>query len=208
MKFKTFASAEHEPALMYKLMTQTIVPRPIAWVSTLNDSGSVNLAPYSFFNALTSRPPMLMVSIARRPNGGLKDTHINIARSKEFVVNTVTSGDFDSMVGSAATYEYGVSEVEKVGLSLLASENIKTPRIAETAVQFECVLHQAIDLGEDGDISATVVFGKILKIHIRADLIGDDNRMSTEKLNPLGRLGGISYSSLGTVQTKTIPEPK
>ena len=205
LKFKSFLSKSEDPNFMYKLMVSTIVPRPIAWVSTMNDNGSINLAPYSFFNGVTSSPPTLMFSIARKPNGDKKDTLINIERDKQFVVNTVPMDKFEAMVTSGASFSYGESEVEKTGLSLLPSEHIKTPRIDGTKVQFECELFKLVDIGEGNDVGATVVFGKIICIHLVEELLGEKNRINYQALDGIGRLGGISYCRIGEELQKQVP---
>jgi flavin reductase (DIM6/NTAB) family NADH-FMN oxidoreductase RutF len=188
-------------------MVSTIVPRPIAWVTTRNQDESINLAPYSFFNGVTSKPPVLMFSIARKPDGSKKDTLCNIETRQEFVVNTVPSSSFESMVSSGAALNYGDSEVSRLNLSLLESQYIKTPRLAESKVQFECELLRLVDIGEGSEVSASVVFGRIIAIHIADGLLDEKQRMQYNLLDPLGRLGGISYCRLGEELHKAIPDP-
>ncbi len=192
---------------MYKLMVSTIVPRPIAWVTTQNKDQTINLAPYSFFNGVTSKPPVLMLSIARKPDGAKKDTLLNIEERKEFVVNTVPSGSFEAMVHSGASFDYGESEVDRLKLPLCNSQRIATPRLADSKVQFECELFRIVDIGEGSEVSASVVFGRIITIHIADGLLDEKQRMRYDMLDPIGRLGGISYCRLGEELRKAIPDP-
>jgi flavin reductase (DIM6/NTAB) family NADH-FMN oxidoreductase RutF len=207
LKFNTFSAESENQLFMYKLMVSTIVPRPIAWVTTLNQDGSVNAAPYSFFNGVTSKPPTLMFSVARKPDGTKKDTLINIEHRNEFTVNTVPFESFEAMVDTAASFDYGDSEVSRMNLSLLDPVKIKTPRLAQTKVQFECKLLKSVDIGEGDQIGATVVFGKILCINILHGLLDDKDRMKYSELNAIGRLGGVSYCRLGEEIQKQIPDP-
>lgn len=201
-----FQTNEYPPLEIYKLLTNTIVPRPIAWVSTIGLDGDLNLAPYSFFNAISSKPATLMIAVARKPNGDKKDTHKNIEETKQFVVNNVSESSFDQMVSSAAIYEYGVSEFEKVGITPIPSKLVKPPRVKESLISFECSLYRIIDIDDNGEVNSSIIIGKIEGIHISESVYGEDGRIDPAKLSPIGRLGGISYTTLGAVLSKKIPE--
>ncbi|MEJ1978798.1 MAG: flavin reductase family protein [Acetobacteraceae bacterium] len=136
----------------YKLMVSTIVPRPIAWVVTQSAEGGVNAAPYSFFNALSGDPPIVVIGIGGRDDGGYKDTAANIRTAKQFVVNLVSEETAQAMVVTAIDFPPGVNEVVEAGLTTLASVKIGPPRIAESPVAFECETFQTIALPGDRDL--------------------------------------------------------
>lgn len=207
-EYDEFISKDMASAALYKLMIHTILPRPIAWVSTLNENDSVNLAPFSFYNGVTGSPPTIMFSVSRKADGEWKDTYRNIVNRKEFVVNNVIEPAFEAMVDTAAVEPYGVSEVSQGNLTLLPSSSIATPRIAESAVQFECRMDQMVNVPSSGTASAAVIFGEILRIHIRKGLLDDQGRMQVAKLNPVARLGGTTYALLGEFLNKAIPAAK
>ena len=173
------------PAENYKLLTNLVVPRPIAWVSTLSPSGVVNLAPFSFFNAIGSEPPYLMVSVGLNDKGEAKDTAKNIAASGEFVVNMVTEDLFAAMNISAADFPPDQSESEAAQLQTATSVHIRTPRVALSSVSFECKLVSAQPLGKN-----TLFIGEVLMFHVADHLIGP--RLRINDFSPIGRLGSPS----------------
>lgn len=135
-----------DPADAYRLVVGCVVPRPVAWITTQDRSGRVNAAPFSSYNYVATRPPMLAVNISTL-DGDLKDTARNIIETREFVVNVSTEADLEIMHASAAEYPPEISEPEALGIPLLPSHHVKPPRIASTPVQMECRLDQAIELG-------------------------------------------------------------
>ena len=177
--------ALHSSAANYKLLTNLVVPRPIAWVSTLSPDGVVNLAPFSFFNAIGSEPPYLMVSVGLNDRGEAKDTAKNIASSGEFVVNMVTEDLFEAMNISAADYPPDHSELQAAQLQTAPCVHIRTPRVAQAQVSFECKLHSAQELGKN-----TLFIGEVVMFHVADALIGQ--RMHVRDFAPIGRLGSPS----------------
>ena len=177
--------ALHSAADGYKLLTNLVVPRPIAWVSSQSPGGVVNLAPFSFFNAVSSKPLYVMVSVARNEAGELKDTARNIEASGEFVVNMVTEELFDAMNLSAADFPPDQSELELAHLHTAPSLCIKTPRVAESQVSLECKLFSAQQLG-----SYTLFIGEVLMFHVADRLMGP--RLHINDFAPIGRLGSPS----------------
>ncbi len=169
----------------YKLLTNLVVPRPIAWVSTHSPSGVVNLAPYSFFNAIGSEPLYVMVSVGQNPQGGAKDTARNIESSGEFVVNMVTEELFDAMNISAADFPPDHSELDAAQLQTAPCVHIRTPRIAQARVSLECKLFSAQQLGKN-----TLFIGEVIMFHVADELIGP--RLHIQNFSPLGRLGSPS----------------
>ena len=177
--------AEHTPAEGYKLLSNLVVPRPIAWVSTRNAQGTVNLAPFSFFNALGSHPLYIGVSVARKDDGALKDTARNIEAHGEFVVNFVSEALFPAMNLSAADFPPDVSELEIAGLHTAPSLRIATPRVAESPAALECRLHQRVELG-----AYTLYIGEVEMMHVADNLLGP--RLHVHGFSPVGRMGAPS----------------
>lgn len=177
--------SEHSEAQVYKLLTNLVVPRPIAWVSTLNAGGGVNLAPFSFFNVLSSDPPYVAVSVGHRDDGSQKDTAANILAGGEFVVNLVTEDLLDAMNLSAADFPPGESEMSAAGLSPAPSLKVRPPRVAQSQAAMECKLHSAQALGIN-----TLIIGQVVMFHVADALLGP--RLHVNGFAPLGRLGSPS----------------
>jgi len=173
------------PADNYKLLTNLVVPRPIAWVSTQDGNGAVNLAPFSFFNAVSGDPLYLIISIATNAAGIPKDTARNILAGGEFVVNLVTENLFEAMNVSAADFPYGESELLAAGLHAAPSVKVKPPRVAECQASLECKLHDTLALGEN-----TLVIGEVVMFHVADGLVNE--RLRIHGFAPLGRLGSPS----------------
>lgn len=181
-----------KPRDAYAWMTSTILPRPIAWVSTLSAEGKTNLAPFSFFQGVTSNPPTLMFVPVNTRDGTKKDTVRNIEATREFVVNVVTFAQAEAMNATAALLPYGESEFEAFGIEAAAATRVRPPRVAHAPVSFECGLHSIVHIGE-GPLAANVVFGNILVAHVADDVIGADGRADPGKLDLIGRIGGEGY---------------
>lgn len=172
---------------LYKIATGTIVPRPIAWVSTVSENGRPNLAPFSYFTAAGSNPLTLLFSSGHKPDGAKKDTWRNAERSGEFVVNIVDETTAEAMNISATLFEYGESEFDWARLTAAACEVVQAPRVAEAPVAYECSLAQIVEIGGNG-----VIFGEVQRIHIRDDIY-DGNYVDLAALRPVGRLMGSRY---------------
>ena len=175
----------HTPATNYKLLTNLVVPRPIAWVTSQSEQGIVNLAPFSFFNAIGSDPLYVMISVGRRDDGSLKDTAVNICASGEFVVNMVTEELLAAMNISAADFPPDQSEAVAAGLQLADSAKIRVPRIAQSQAGMECKLHSRQALG-----LYTIFIGEVVMFHVADHLLGE--RMHINGFAPVGRLGSPS----------------
>jgi flavin reductase (DIM6/NTAB) family NADH-FMN oxidoreductase RutF len=171
----------------------TIVPRPIAWVSTVNEDGSHNLAPFSFFMGVGAEPPMLAISIGGHARNGVeepKDTWRNIARTGELVVNIATEELAAHMNASSAEVAYGVDEFVLAGVTKLASERVAPPRVAESPVSMECRLERLLELGRGRD---ALVIAEILLWHVHDDLLVN-GRLDQHRLHTIGRMGGALYT--------------
>jgi flavin reductase (DIM6/NTAB) family NADH-FMN oxidoreductase RutF len=169
----------------YKLLTNLVVPRPIAWVTTQSPGGIINLAPFSFFNAVCADPLYVIISIGLRDDGAPKDTAENIRAGGEFVVNLVTEDLFDAMNISAADFPAGHSELAAAHLHTAPSVRIKPPRVAEAQASLECKLFSAQPLGAN-----TLFIGEVVMFHVADHLLGP--RMHINDFAPLGRLGSPS----------------
>lgn len=150
----------------YELLTSSIVPRPIALISTINLKGVTNVAPFSFFTAVSSQPPCLVVSLTPQSDGTDKDTLINIKETEEFVVNSVQESLVEKTNHASKKFDYGISEFNQAGFTALPSQFIRPPRVRESFLQFECRLEKLVPVGEPGSLgSATLIIGRILALH-------------------------------------------
>jgi flavin reductase (DIM6/NTAB) family NADH-FMN oxidoreductase RutF len=192
------------PRVVYGWMTSVIAPRPIAWVSTISADGRTNLAPFSFFQGVTSNPPTLMFVPVNNRDGQPKDTVRNLRQVPEFVVNVVPYALAEPMNASAATLPYGESEFEKFNIATTPSTKVRPPRVAAAPVAFECALHQIVDIGE-GPLAAHVVFGRIHLVHVSDAVLGPDGRIDPAKLDLIGRMSGDWYCR--TTERFTLKRP-
>lgn len=199
----------------YRLLTNLVIPRPIAWVSSLNPRSLVNLAPFSFFNAVGSDPLYLIVSVGQNDRGELKDTGKNIEASGEFVVNMVTEELFDAMNISAADFPPDQSELEAAQLQPAASIKIKTPRVAQAQASHECKLFSTQLIGAN-----KLYIGEVVMFHVADQLLGA--KLHINEFAPLGRLGSpsvycrttdrfdiarITYAQWATQHRQTVAAP-
>ena len=178
----------------YKLLIGSILPRPIAFVSTIDENGIANAAPFSFFTAICADPMLICFSPMRRgSDGSKKDTLINIEKTKQFVINIVSENMAKQMNDCAVEFAPDVDELEVAGLTKEASHKVKVPRIKESLVHLECELFQVLDFGDNAG-AGSLVIGKVLNIHIEDDLY-HKGRIDTTKLQPIGRMAGNTYTN-------------
>lgn len=182
----------------YRLMISLIVPRPIALVSSVSPEGRVNLAPFSFFNGVSSHPPILMIAVGNR-KGERKDTWKNIEATGEFVVNVVVPDLVDAMVASSAEFAPGVDEFLETGLTPIPSRRVRPPRVAESPVNFECRLERLVEIE-----GSALILGRVLLYQVRDDLM-DQGRVDPRRLLPVARLGDDFYSRLGEIFERQRP---
>ncbi|WP_077324857.1 flavin reductase family protein [Virgibacillus siamensis] len=188
----------------YKLLIGSIVPRPIAFVTSVAGDGTINGAPFSYFNIVSSNPPMISVSTQRK-NGEQKDTARNITGNKEFVVHIVDEENVEKINLTAASLAPNVSEVEKADLSPIDSEIVTVPGIKEAKVRFECKLEHSLELGENQSIGTDLLIGKVVRFHI-AEEIYERGRINHQFLGAVSRLAGSNYAKIGDVFS--IERPK
>lgn len=189
-------ATDMDPQQTYKLLTGIIVPRPIAWVCSQSEAGVLNLAPFSAFTFVSNKPPMVGVNVGRKA-GVMKDTGNNIHARGEYVVHIADEKLLHPVHESAEEHPPHVSEVELLGLQTVPSDFISVPRLAAAPVALECRLHQSIAFGDTG---SEFIVGEVLAFHIR-DGLAKDYKVDTLALNPICRLGGPNYATLGRIVT-------
>lgn len=191
---------------VYHTMIQTLTPRPVAWVLSENENKSLNLAPFSYFSAVSSDPPLIMLSIGKKPNGDLKDTRLNIIERSHFVVHIAHRELAQDVTNSAANLEKGESEIEALGLSTTPFDEFDLPRLKDCRVAYACEKYRI----EDITANQAMILGKVTAIYVDDDIImpNEHNRLqvNASKLDAIGRLGGDEYGFLGNV--KEISRPK
>lgn len=178
----------------YRLLIGAVVPRPVAWITTVDADGRVNVAPFSSYNYVATSPPMLAINIAKRPgSGNVKDTARNLAANGEFVVNVATEDNLELMHASAAEYPSEVSEAEALGIAMLPSRHVRAPRIACSPIQMECRIDRIVPLGRGIN---TLHIGEVLAFHLDGSVF-DGRRIDPLALKPIARMGGPFYATLG-----------
>ena len=184
---------------VYRFIVSAVVPRPIALVSSIGADGGTNVAPFSYFNAISSAPPLVGIAISDRA-GDPKDTLRNIRDTHEFVVNVVSEAILDAMVRTAGEWPRGTSEFGLAGFTPAPSERVRPPYVAESPLQLECLLHREIPLG-----NSILVVGEVVLARVRDEML-TDGRVDPAKLAPVGRLGGEFYAPLGPVLRRSRPK--
>ena len=177
----------------YKLLIGSVLPRPIAFVSTKNTEGVANVAPFSFFTAICADPMLICFApMIRGTDGDKKDTLKNIESTKEFIINIVSEEICEQVNQAATDFAYGVDEFEMVGLTKIDGTTVNVPRVKESLVGLECELFELLHFGENKG-AGSLVIGKVVNVHVHDDLY-ENGKINTEKLNPVGRLAGHSYT--------------
>jgi flavin reductase (DIM6/NTAB) family NADH-FMN oxidoreductase RutF len=185
--------SEHDYRNIYKLMVGAIVPRPIAFVSTISPGGIRNLAPFSFFTGISANPPVIcFCPMIRGSDGGRKDTLRNIEAVKEFVVNIVSEEFAEQMNACSAEFPPDVDEFEVSGLTPVASDLVRPPRVKESHINMECRLVQIVDVSAR-PLGGSLVIGEVLRFHVD-DALFDSYKIDPDKLQAIGRMGGPTYT--------------
>ena len=202
---KTIDPKAVSTAALHGYMLGAVTPRPIAFASTIDSAGNVNLSPFSFFNVFSANPPIMIFSPARRGRDNTtKHTYENVLQVKQVVINIVNYDIVQQMSLSSTEYGKGVNEFEKAGLTPLASQTIKPPRVAESPVQFECRVNEVISLGTEGG-AGNLVICEVLKMHINEAVLDPDGKIDPVKLDAVSRMGGNWY---GRVKQGMFEVPK
>lgn len=193
-----FDPNELEQSAIYKLLTGAIIPRPIGWVSTVDENGINNLAPFSYFNMVGDDPPHIMFS-TRRDNDTNKDTLNNILANKQFVVNLVTEELVAQMNETSQKFPADVDEFQLVGLTPIASTKIKPMRVKESLVNLECELVHHYFLENHKQGGACVMIGRVIMMHYDDSILLDNFKINLETYKPVARLAGSNYSKIGEI---------
>lgn len=189
-----YKTSNNDHNLKYNPFKACVVPRPIAWVSSIDEHGVVNLAPYSYFNAVSDIPPVVMFSSSKKKNGDEKDTIKNIEKMGEFVVNIATYELHQQMSLSSSPLNYGVSESNEFGIEMDDSHFVKVPRVKLSPISLECKFLETKLIAIDGvNISSTIIFGHVIGIRIDDNVL-HDGKIDTEKLKTIARLGYDEYA--------------
>lgn len=195
------------PNRIYLTMTQTVIPRPVAWVLSDSGNGGYNLAPYSYFNAVSSDPPLVFISIGKKPDGSYKDTRVNIEERSHFVIHIAHRGLAESMTETSRTLPHGESELERIGLSVTEFEGFPLPRLNDCRVALACELYE---IQEIGATPQSLVFGKVRSIYVEDEAVNTDDKgrlkVYADRVDPIGRLGASEYVTFGEILS--IPRPK
>ncbi|MFT5755846.1 MAG: flavin reductase (DIM6/NTAB) family NADH-FMN oxidoreductase RutF [Alteromonadaceae bacterium] len=205
--------SDHNASQRYHLMTQTIIPRPIAWVLTKSNSGSdhqdnLNLAPFSYFTAISSDPALLMISVGKKPNGELKDTLTNVLKNKKMVIHIANENQADLVTQTAASLDHGESELAKFDHNILHTvpfEDFSLPRLAQCDIAYACEL---FEIKEIGDVPQTLIFVEIKKLYVSPTVTTvNDGRIKihADSVGPLARLGASEYSGITQPFKKARP---
>jgi len=190
---------------IYHLMTQTVIPRPIAWVLSKNNNDSLNLAPFSYFNAVCSDPPLCMLSMGKKPDGTAKDTVTNLIEEAYCVVHIAHAQQADVVTATAATLHYGDSEIKANQIKLVDHADWPLQRIADCPIAYLCKVHSTQEIG---NVQQQIIFVEAIELYIDDKAVSQSNnriQVDALKVNPLARLGASQYANLGEVFTLSRP---
>jgi flavin reductase (DIM6/NTAB) family NADH-FMN oxidoreductase RutF len=205
---KSFDPELLETRDVHRLLSSSIAPRPIAFASTIDSNGNVNLSPFSFFNVFSSNPPILIFSPARRVRDNTtKHTLQNAIETKEVVINTVDFSIVEQMSETSKEYDKGINEFIETGLTEVPSTKVKPPRVLESPVSFECVVENIVSLGEHGG-AGQLVIAKVVRIHVKSEYLNENNQIDSEKLDLVARLGGDWYTRVTKESMFKLEKPK
>ncbi|MGF1772843.1 flavin reductase family protein [Vibrio wakamikoensis] len=197
---------ELSPNAIYHLMTQTVIPRPIAWALTESSDDNYNLAPFSYFAPISSNPPLLMLSVGKKPDGKLKDTAVNAINNKELVIHIASTGSAETMTQTSATLSHGESEIIASQVELDDLDGFNLPRVKQCPIAFGCTLHDVLEVG---NTPQHLLIAKIEKVYIDDQVVTVQNErlvIDALKVDPLSRLGGNDYATLD--KTITVQRPQ
>lgn len=192
---------------LHKILLSSIAPRPIAFASTVDSNGNVNLSPFSYFNVFSSNPPILIFSPSRRVRDNTtKHTLENAMETKEVVINVVNFPIVEQMSKSSIEYEKGVNEFIETGLTQVESLLVKPPRVLESPISFECKVQDIVSLGESGG-AGQLIIAKVVQIHIDKKFLDKNGDILSEKLDLVARMGGDWYTRATKESMFKIPKP-
>lgn len=205
---KTFDPELLETRILHKILLTSIAPRPIAFASTIDAKGNINLSPFSYFNVFSSNPPILIFSPSRRVrDNSTKHTLENAIETKEVVINMVDYSLAEQMSQSSQDYDKGINEFIETGLTEVPSIKVKPPRVLESPISFECIVDNIISLGDQGG-AGQLVIAKVVHIHVKSELLDPDDQIDPVKLDLVARLGGDWYTRVTKDSMFKITKPK
>ncbi len=196
--FMQISVKDTDSGTLYKLLTGLVIPRPIGWISTVDENGVNNLAPFSFFNVVGEDPPHVMFSTVRTGNKN-KDTLNNVLNNKQFVVNLVTEDLVEQVNKTSEMVDSQVDEFQLANLTPISSELIKPKRVQEAKAHFECEMVHHYFLEDHTNGGACIVIGKVLIMHVVDEILMENYRINLEKYKPVARLAGSNYSKMGEI---------
>ncbi len=203
----TLKTEDLSPVQLQDYLQYAIAPRPICFASTIDIDGNINLSPFSFFNMFSTKPPVCVFSPARRVRDNTtKHTLENVLEVKECVINIVNYDMVQQMSLASTEYAKGVNEFEKSGFTMLKSELVSPPRVAEAPVQFECIVNQVIPLGENHG-AGNLVMAEIKLIHINENILNDEGKIDQQKIDLVARLGGDWYCRVTAENLFKVAKP-
>lgn len=203
----TIDPSEISKGELHSYLLASVAPRPIAFASTVNKEGVVNLSPFSFFNAFSANPPIVVFSPSRRGrNNTTKDTYNNVKEVPEVVINVVNYAIVEQMSLTSTEYDEGVDEFVKSGLTPMASKLVSPPRVLESPVSLECKVNQVIELGDEG-AAGNLVIAEVLLIHVKKEYLKRDQSIDSTKLDLVGRMGESWYTRVTKDSLFEIPKP-
>ena len=196
-----FFDLSNAPGFKRSIFNAIVAPRPIGWISSMSTDGRVNLAPFSHFNLVSTAPPVLIFSCNTPADRPEKDSIANVRATGEFVYNLVTRALVEAMNTTSTPVPRGVDEFELAGLEKAACNQVRPPRVKASPAAFECKLLRFVEIEPErpGDTASTVVFGRIIGVHIADGFLDDKGRFDTARARPMTRLGGIQYAEAGTI---------
>ena len=204
---KSIDPAKLETKEIHKILLSSVAPRPIAFASTIDSKGNVNLSPFSYFNVFSSNPPILIFSPSRRVRDNTtKHTLENAKETKEVVINIVNHSIVEQMSKSSREYDKGVNEFIETGLTQVESLKVKPPRVLESPISFECTVDNIVSLGESGGAGQLIIV-KVVQIHINKDYLDSQGNIDSEKLDLVARMGGDWYTRVDKESMFKIPKP-
>jgi|TARA_Y100000385_G_scaffold291410_2_gene369234 flavin reductase (DIM6/NTAB) family NADH-FMN oxidoreductase RutF len=205
---KTFDPELLETRILHKILLTSIAPRPIAFASTIDAKGNINLSPFSYFNVFSSNPPILIFSPSRRVrDNSTKHTLENAIETKEVVINMVDYSLVEQMSQSSQDYDKSINEFIETGLTEVPSIKVKPPRVLESPISFECIVDNIISLGDQGG-AGQLVIAKVVHIHVKSELLDPDDQIDPAKLDLVARLGGEWYTRVTKDSMFKITKPK
>lgn len=190
---------------IYKILTGSVIPRPIGWISTISEDGVPNLAPFSFFNVVGEDPPHVMFSTVR-PGNSNKDTLNNVLATKQFVVNMAVEELVEAVNTSSASLPPDVNEFDYAGVTQAPSSKVKPPRVLESPINFECELVHHYTLEDHKHGGATIMIGRVVMFHVDESVLLDNYKINPEVYKPVARLAGSNYAKLGEVFSIKRPQ--